>query len=118
MWALAPGESTAPYHYERRREECALVLIGTPTLRHAEGEDLLAPGDIVGFPDGPAGAHRLRNDGPAPARVLVISTPVDRPMSAVYPDDDTVVVRLSDRTGFRFRAADRVQNYWDGEPGA
>jgi uncharacterized cupin superfamily protein len=118
VWELAPGESSAPYHYESRREEWALVLSGTPTVRHPDGEDTLVPCDIVGFPEGPAGAHRLSNAGPELARVLVISSPVGRPSGTFHPEQGTVVVRLSDREGFRFRLSDRIEDYWDGEPGA
>jgi uncharacterized cupin superfamily protein len=115
---LACGEETAPYHFTHRREEWALVVSGTPTLRRPDGEEVLAPGDLVSFPDGPEGAHRLSNNARQAARVLVISTPVGTSMSTVYPEDGTIVVRLSDREGFRFRLSDRIEDYWDGEPGA
>src|ERR1700728_3703280 len=48
-----PGERNGPYHYEIGNEECLLVLAGTPTLRHPDGRDVLAAGDIVVFPEGP-----------------------------------------------------------------
>jgi hypothetical protein len=38
-------------------------------------------------------------------------------MSAFYPDEDTVLVSISDREGFLFRHEDRIADYWDGEPG-
>ena len=47
---------------------------GSPTLRSPEGERELAPGDTVLFRRGPDGAHQLRNDAGAPARVLIVST--------------------------------------------
>ncbi|MGO9902211.1 MAG: hypothetical protein ACLP0J_21540 [Solirubrobacteraceae bacterium] len=37
------------------------MLIGYPTLRHPEGEDVLQPGDLACFPDGAEGAHKLTN---------------------------------------------------------
>jgi uncharacterized cupin superfamily protein len=118
VWELASGESTAPYHHESRREEWALVLSGAPTVRHPDGQDVLAPGDIVGFPEGPTGGHQLSNPGPEPARVLVISTPVGQPSGTFNTEEGTVIVRLSDQEGFRFRLSDRIADYWDGEPGA
>jgi uncharacterized cupin superfamily protein len=51
--ALDPGAGSAEYHYAYGREEWALVLAGTPTLRHDEGEDVLRAGDLVCFPEGP-----------------------------------------------------------------
>jgi hypothetical protein len=39
-------------------------------------------------------------------------------MSAFFPDDGTVLVRISDHEGFLFRHDDQIEDYWDGEPGA
>jgi uncharacterized cupin superfamily protein len=50
VYEFAPGERNGPYHYEIGNEECLLVLAGTPTLRHPEGRDVLAVGDMVVFP--------------------------------------------------------------------
>ncbi|MCA1677730.1 MAG: cupin domain-containing protein [Actinobacteria bacterium] len=118
LYELAPGEAMAAYHYEWCREEWALVVSGAPTLRHAEGHTMLSAGDICCFPQGPTGAHRLRNDSKEPARLIVFSTSTDRPMSTFYPDEDTVLIYISDRERLLFRHDDRIEDYWDGEPGA
>jgi uncharacterized cupin superfamily protein len=118
LYGLEPGEETAAYHYEWCREKWALVVDGAPTLRHADGQTALSPGDVCCFPQGPAGAHGLRNDSPESARLTVFSTQTDRPMSAFYPDQDTVLIHISDHERFLFRHSDRVDDYWDGEPGA
>jgi uncharacterized cupin superfamily protein len=82
---LDRNEGSAPYHYECGREEWVLVLAGAPTLRHPGGEDLLAAGDVVCFPDGPTGAHRLTNSQDKLARVVFFSTQ-DVPSNVCYPD--------------------------------
>ena len=61
-----PGQALCPYHYESE-EEWLLVLQGELTLRHAEGEDVLGPGDITAFPVGPGG-RRTRRRTTAPRR--------------------------------------------------
>ena len=118
LFELAPGDATAPYHYEWCREEWVLALSGAPTLRHPDGEDVLDPGDIVCFPEGPTGAHRLLNHSKEAVRLIIFSTPHGRPMSAFHPDDGTVLVRIPDYEGFLFRLEDQIDDYWDGEPGA
>jgi uncharacterized cupin superfamily protein len=118
LFELAPGDVTAPYHYEWCREEWVLVLGGAPTLRHPDGVDVLGPADIVCFPQGPAGAHQLLNQSDEPVRLIVFSSPSGRPMSAFYPDDGTVLIRVSEHEGFLFRLDDQIDDYWDGEPGA
>jgi uncharacterized cupin superfamily protein len=118
LYELGSGEATAPYHYDWCREHWALVVDGAPTLRHPGGHDVMAPGDIVCFPEGEAGAHQFLNHADEPARVLICSAPVSGPSAAVYPDDDTYVLRVPGQTGYRFRLSDRLPNYWDGEPEA
>jgi uncharacterized cupin superfamily protein len=80
-----PGEGSDPYHYVYGREEWLLVLAGTPTLRHPRGESALEVGDLVCFPEGPAGAHRLINRGESPVRALFLST-TGVPANVCYPD--------------------------------
>ena len=118
LYELAPDEATAAYHYEWCREEWALVASGAPTLRHADGQAMLSAGDICCFPQRPTGAHRLRNDSDEPARLIVFSTSTDRPTSTFYPDEDTVLIHIFDRERLLFRHDDRIEDYWDGEPGA
>ena len=108
VYEFDPGERNGPYHYEIGNEECLLVLAGTPTLRHPEGRDVLTAGDVVVFPEGPAGAHQLINESPAVARVLILST-MREPYGCAYPDSG----KLSTPGGV-FRIADAV-DYWEGE---
>jgi uncharacterized cupin superfamily protein len=115
---LARGETSGPYRYDWCREHWALVVGGAPTLRHPDGQDVMAPGDIVCFPEGEAGSHQLLNHGDGPARLLVCSAPVHGPSASVYPGDDTYVLRVPGQTGYRFRIADQLHDYWDGEPAA
>jgi uncharacterized cupin superfamily protein len=85
VYELAPGERNGPYHYEIGNEECMLVLTGTPTLRHPQGRDELAVGDMVAFPEGADGAHQLINESTTVTRVLILSTKRD-PSGTAYPD--------------------------------
>jgi len=93
---LGPGERREPYHYVWGREVWLLVLAGTPTLRHAAGEDELGAGDLVCRAEGPDGGHELRNDGQPAARVLRLST-TDFPANTCYPEAGRWV--LSNRSG-------------------
>src|SRR6266498_5350826 len=59
VYELPPGQSICPYHYEYGREEWLIVLDGTATVRHPEGEEPLQRGDVVCFAPGAAGAHQV-----------------------------------------------------------
>lgn len=91
---LDAGQGAAPYHCEHGREEWLLVLTGTPALRHPEGEDRLVAGDLVCFPDGPAGARRLTNPGTDVTRAILFSTQ-DIPSVREYLDRRMMMVRYS-----------------------
>lgn len=108
VYEFEPGERNGPYHYEIGNEECLLVLAGTPTLRHPEGRDVLAVGDMVTFPEGERGAHQLVNESTTVSRVLILST-MREPYGCAYPDSG----KLSTSDGV-FRIAEAV-DYWDGE---
>ena len=55
-------------------EEMFFILAGTPTVRTPEGEEQLAPGDVVYFPEGEAGLHDFHNPSDQTVRMLAIST--------------------------------------------
>src|SRR6266699_2601178 len=72
IYDLLPGRSSCPYHYEYE-EEWLLVLEGTLVLRAPDGEQTLERGDLVCFPAGPAGAHKLMNRAESTARMMMFS---------------------------------------------
>ena len=91
VYDLPEGQALCPYHFEYGDEEWLIVVTGNPTVRTPEGESTLEPGDVVCFPPGPQGAHKVTG----PARVLMISTK-NEPSVAVYPDSDKLGVFVGD----------------------
>ncbi len=89
VYELPPGQAVCPYHYEYGEEEWLLVLSGRPTLRTPEGTEQLDPHDVVFFPKGPDGAHRIGNDTGETVRILMWSQVVV-PSATAYPDSDKV----------------------------
>jgi uncharacterized cupin superfamily protein len=90
VYDLSPGQSACPYHYEYE-EEWLLVVDGSITLRTPDGERVLGRGDLVCFPAGPAGAHKVMNRSAAPARTLMFSSS-RLPVVSVYPDSNKIGV--------------------------
>lgn len=114
VYELPPGQAVCPYHYECGEEEWLLVLEGQPTLRHPEGSERLAPWDAVFFEKGPAGAHGIRNETEATARVLMFSTVVT-PSATVYPDSDKVGIWTGDPEADVIVRRESKVDYFDGE---
>ena len=114
LYELPPGEAVCPYHYEYGEEEWALVIEGTPSVRTPEGIERLEPNELVFFPKGPEGAHQIRNDGEAPARVLMWSTVV-LPTASVYPDSGKVGIWTGNEEDDVMVRRESGVEYFEGE---
>jgi|SRR5215207_1918352 len=116
VYELAPGQAVCPYHYEYGEEEWALVLSGRPSLRTPEGTEQLAPLDMAFFPRGPGGAHQLRNDSDAPARIVMWSEVVT-PAATVYPDSDKIGIWTGNKADDVMVERSSGVEYYHGEGG-
>ncbi len=114
VYELPPGETLCPYHYEYGEEEWLLVLQGRPTVRHPEGTDQLDQWDLVFFPSGPAGAHRVQNDSDETVRVLMYSN-ITHPCATVYPDSDKIGVWTGNRADDLMVKRTSGVQYYEGE---
>jgi uncharacterized cupin superfamily protein len=114
LYELPPGEKSWPYHYEQGSEEWLLVVSGKPTLRSPDGEKQLEPGDIAVFPEGPAGAHQVRNETDEPVRVVFFAS--KSPLAVVhYPDSGKLGI-WSQNEGYQAMLRDEPKlDYWEGE---
>jgi len=92
LFELQPGASSFPLHVHHANEELIVVLAGTPTLRTIDSERELTPGELVSFPVGRRGAHRIDNRSGEPVRFLVVSTMV-APEVNEYPDSGKLWAR-------------------------
>jgi uncharacterized cupin superfamily protein len=107
---LEPGEVYCPYHWHTREEEALLVWRGAATLRTPAGTFAIRAGDLVAFPVGPGGAHRLTNDAEATCEVLIFAN-IDAGDACFYPDSAKVLVEAA---GTIVRSAPEL-DYFDGE---
>ena len=91
------------------------MLDGAPTLRVPHGEQPLQRGELVCFPPGPDGAHKVTNDTEQTARVLMFSS-AREPAVAVYPDSDKIGVWPGNPDdNVLLRREDGHRDYWDRE---
>jgi uncharacterized cupin superfamily protein len=67
------------------------VVEGTLVVRTPDGEHALQRGDLVRFPAGPEGAHKVMNRSDSPARTMMLSS-ARVPAVSVYPDRDKIGV--------------------------
>jgi len=64
---LPPGGWSTQRHWHRTNDEAVIVISGELTLVTDDGEEVLGPGDSVGFKAGVENAHHLQNRGSEPA---------------------------------------------------
>ena len=114
VYELGAGQSICPYHYEYPCEEWLIVLEGRPTLRDPSGESDLEPGDLVCFPSGPEGAHKVTNRTEERSLVAMVSSK-SSPYVCVYPDSDKVGVWSGDGDVAMLVPRSTAVDYWQGE---
>lgn len=113
LYVLPAGNAQAPYHWHHATEELMLVLSGSPTLRSPGGELRLEAGDMVSFPRGPEGAHKVVNETAESVRYLIFST---RPGIDIVEYPDSSKVGFGSRgSEFRMLRDEASLDYWAGE---
>jgi uncharacterized cupin superfamily protein len=71
---FGPGMPADALHMHYGTEEMFFVLSGSPTVRTPDGDTQLAPGDVLYFPEGPAGLHTFFNPADEPAQIIGVSS--------------------------------------------
>jgi uncharacterized cupin superfamily protein len=90
LYEMEPGNAMCPYHYEYV-EEWMLVITGEASVRTPEGERTVGAGELVRFPAGATGAHKVANRGEVTCRVMLFSER-RAPAVSVYPDSNKLGV--------------------------
>jgi uncharacterized cupin superfamily protein len=114
VYELPPGQSICPYHYEYPEEEWLFVLSGRVDVRTPEGEEELGPLEVVCFPFGPEGAHKVTNRGEETARVVMLSTKAQVSV-AVYPDSGKMLASTGNPDDRLMARRESAVDYYDGE---
>ena len=92
VYEIPPGKSAYPFHYHYKNEETFYILKGEGILRTPEGEQKVGPGELLFFPAGPEGAHKLTNASKTEMLVYMDFDVVHDIDVTVYPDSDKIGV--------------------------
>lgn len=113
VYEIPPGKSAYPYHYHLKNEETFFILKGQGLLRSSEGERMVRAGDLLFFPAGEAGAHKLTNPSETETLVYLDFDIVHDLDVTVYPDSGKLGIWGKD-TNKLYRIGDDV-DYYEGE---
>ena len=86
VYEVPPGKAAYPYHFHHNNEETFYIISGEGLLRTPEGERKVGPGELLFFPTGPEGAHKLTNTSENEPLVYIDFDVVHQVDITVYPD--------------------------------
>lgn len=114
IYTLAPGMSNYPYHYHKKNEETFYIISGEGLLKTPEGEKKVSAGDMIFFPTGPEGAHKLTNCSETEDLVYIDFDVAHDLEVCVYPDTNKFGVL--GKLGFgKFYPQEANVDYYEGE---
>ena len=88
---LAPGAMSALRHWHTHEDEFVYILDGEVTLVSDAGEEMLQPGDCMGFKAAAGDGHHLVNRTSRPVRYIEVGSRRPGADAVFYPDDDIEV---------------------------
>ena len=92
VYEIPPHKSAYPYHFHHNNEETFYIISGEGILRTPDGEKKVSAGELLFFPTGHAGAHKLTNSSDTENLVYIDFDVVHDVDIAVYPDSDKIGV--------------------------
>ena len=90
VYEIPPRKSAYPYHFHYKTEETFYIISGTGILRTPEGEKQVGAGELIFFPAGEAGAHKLTNASETENLVYIDFDVTHELDVAVYPDSEKI----------------------------
>ena len=99
LTTLEPGGQSAHRHWHAAEDEAIYVVEGTLTLVTDDGEHILTPGMMAGFPAGLANGHHLINRGSEPGTYLEMGTRA-RDDDVIYSDIDLQLTKRDGQSRF------------------
>ena len=90
IYEIPPGKSAYPYHYHHKNEETYYILGGEGILKTPAGERKVTAGELLFFPTGPEGAHKITNSSETEMLTYIDFDVVHDIDIAVYPDSDKI----------------------------
>jgi uncharacterized cupin superfamily protein len=113
VYEIPPRKSAYPYHYHYKNEETFYIISGEGILQTPDGEKKVTAGDLLFFPTGPAGAHKLTNTSEINNLVYIDFDVVHDVDIAMYPDSDKIGIWGMGINKLYHQSAD--VDYYDGE---
>ena len=90
VYEIPPGKSAYPYHFHHNNEETFYIISGSGVLKTPEGERVVSAGELVFFPTGEQGAHKLTNSSECENLVYIDFDVTHEVDITEYPDSGKI----------------------------
>ncbi|ADU25638.1 cupin domain-containing protein [Ethanoligenens harbinense] len=114
---VPPHKAAFPYHYHMNITEVFYIISGCGRLETPDGEKTVAAGDVLVFPCGESGAHRLWNTSDTEPLVYLDCDTTAAADVAFYPHSGKAGLLLEGQPGTFFPLSGAV-NYYQNDPDA
>ncbi|MBR3928153.1 MAG: cupin domain-containing protein [Clostridia bacterium] len=92
VYEIPPGKAAYPYHFHHNNEETFYIISGEGVLKTPAGEKMVRAGEMLFFPTGPEGAHKLTNASETENLVYIDFDAVHDVDITIYPDSEKIGV--------------------------
>ena len=114
FYTLPPGKSNCPFHYHMNNEEVFYIISGKGILETFDEIYKISSGDIIVFPVGKNGAHKITNSSEKENLVYLDVDTNNTPDIAYYPHSNKVGIRAAGGIRDNYDMNSGV-NYYDKE---
>lgn len=114
FYEVMPGKSVYPKHYHSYNTECFYIISGEGRVETGEDEFNIKTGDIIVFPCGEKGTHKLINTSLDQKLVYIDFDTTNSPDIVHYVDSNKIGIIEHNISSTFYRKEDNV-DYYDGE---
>ena len=112
-YEVNPGKHAYPKHYHENNTECFYIIEGSGVVETLDDEFEVSAGDVVVFPPGKDGCHKLINTSDEVLKYIDFDTSI-LPDVIRYPDSGKVGIKEKGKRGYYY-IEDTHVDYYEGE---
>ena len=114
FYTLPPGKSNYPFHYHTTNEEVFYIISGSGILETFDSKQPITTGDIIVFPIGKNGAHKITNSSETENLVYLDVDTNNTPDIAYYPHSNKLGIRAVGGIRDNYSMDNKI-DYYDNE---
>lgn len=111
---IPPLKSSYPYHFHACITEVFYIISGEGKLETTDGDKKIAKGDVIVFPQGKEGAHRISNTSESDMLVYLDCDTISKADVVFYPHSEKIGFIIDGQPNTFFELENSV-DYYKGE---